>query len=112
MKYYICIFSCVLCNITANLMMKAGSSHAASPYLLGLLSWRSFLGLGIFGASALFYLTALKFGSLSVSQSIVILQYVGVLIGARLLFGETFSSTQIAGCVLLCLGVLLIARGA
>lgn len=111
MKYYVYIFSCVLCNIAANLLIKSGTYHAASPYLLGILSWRSLGGLGVFGASAVFYVLALKNGPLNLSQSIAILQYVGVLVGAHLLFGEIFSFVQVVGAIFLCLGVFLIVIG-
>lgn len=112
MKYYILMACVVLCNIAANLTLKSGAGMPPSPYLFYLLSWRAVFGVVLFGCSVFFYLTALRFGTLSASQSITLLQYIGVLLGAKLIFGENFSLTQLLGCFLLCCGVFLIIREA
>ena len=98
-------------NVGAALLLKVGASQPASPLLLHILSWRSFFGLFLYGLSALFYIQALKLGSLSLSQSVMAAQYVAVLLAAHFLRGESLSPVQIGGCLLVGVGILLVVNG-
>ncbi|MBO4335710.1 MAG: EamA family transporter [Desulfovibrio sp.] len=109
-KHLLLMLLTVLCNVSANLFLKAGSSGQPASFL-GFLNLKICLGLFMFAVGALFYIAALRIGSLSVSQAIVSLQYVGVLIGAYVIFHEQLTPFQILGCVLVGLGMLMVTRG-
>ena len=107
--HYILMFVTILCNVAANLCLKAGTA-TASGTLLSVINLRTIAGLGLFAFGAIFYIAALRIGSLSISQSIIALQYVGVLIGAKFLFDEQLSAIQLLGCLLVCIGMVIIVR--
>ncbi len=100
----------VCCNVAANLFLKAGSS-VQSASILGIINLKTITGLSCFALGALFYIAALRIGSLSVSQAIVSLQYVGVLIGAYLIFNEHLSGFQLIGCLFVCIGMIMVTNG-
>ncbi|MBQ7617427.1 MAG: EamA family transporter, partial [Desulfovibrio sp.] len=106
-KHLILMLLTVCCNVSANLFLKAGSSVGGRS-LWELINLKTFLGLCLFGIGAIFYIAALRIGSLSVSQAIVSLQYVGVLLGAYLVFHEQLSLVQLAGCGLVLIGIMLV----
>ncbi|MCR5814721.1 MAG: EamA family transporter [Desulfovibrio sp.] len=109
-KHLLLMFFTVCCNVAANLFLKSGAS-VASPTPWGVVNLKTFCGLSLFGLGALFYIAALRIGSLSVSQAIVSLQYVGVLLGAYFLFNEHLSWFQLLGCLFVCLGMIMVTHG-
>lgn len=104
------LFFCVACNTFANILLKSGASLPSSPWLLHVMSWRSFLGLAVFGVGGVVYAAALRHVSLGVAQSVLALQYAGILFCSWLFFNETFSPRQLAGCVLIVAGMFLMIQ--
>lgn len=76
---------------------------ASSPYVL--------IGLAIYVASTLFWLVALSRVDLSYAYPFASLSYLVMLGAAWLLFKEDLSVLRLAGTMVVCAGVLLIARG-
>ncbi|MCI7569093.1 MAG: DMT family transporter [Desulfovibrio sp.] len=103
---------CVACNTFANILLKSGALLTPTPWLLHIMSWRSFLGLAVFGIGGIIYAAALRQVSLGVAQSVLVLQYAGILFCSWLFFGEAFSARQLAGCALIIAGMLLMIQRA
>lgn len=103
---------CVGGNTLANLVLKSGAAQSPTPWLLGLLSWRSFLGLAIFGAAGLVYAVALRNVTLGLAQSVLVLQYVAILFCSWLFFSEAFTFKQFVGCAFIILGMFLMIQRA
>jgi drug/metabolite transporter (DMT)-like permease len=75
---------------------------AFSPYIL--------LGLLCYGLGFLVWLIVLAKAEVSYAYPLISLGYVFTAILARLMFGEAVSVTRMAGILVTCLGVFLIAR--
>lgn len=101
---------CVACNTFANILLKSGAGLQPTPWLLHIMSWRSFLGLAVFGIGGIIYAAALRHVSLGVAQSVLVLQYVGILLCSWLFFNEVFSLRQLTGCILIIAGMLLMVQ--
>lgn len=63
---------CVACNTFANILLKSGAQLPPTPWLLHIMSWRSFLGLAVFGIGGVIYAAALRHVSLGVAQSVLV----------------------------------------
>ena len=73
--------------------------------------WFLFIGFCFYGIGALLMLFAYKFGSLSVLQPILSLNYVFALVLGYVILQETISIQRIIGTLLIMLGVFLIGGG-
>ncbi len=69
------------------------------------------LGFGLYGLGALITLTAYRFGSLSVLQPVLSLNYVLTVVLAALVLRERITLLRIAGILCVMAGVLLICGG-
>lgn len=76
---------------------------ASSPYVL--------VGLAVYVASTLFWLVALSRVDLSYAYPFASLSYLVMLGAAWFLFKEDLSALRLVGTMVVCAGVLLIARG-
>lgn len=98
-------------------MDATGATIALEPRaILGLLrtvlgSWRLLLGFAAFGASSLFWLTALSRVPLSVAYPIVSLSYLIILGSSVVILGERPSAVTWSGALLVMAGVALIGIG-
>ena len=110
----------VVLNVTGQLSLKHGMSKygnfalsldalppiflkaATSPYVL--------MGLVCYGLGFLVWLIVLSKAEVSYAYPLISLGYVFTAILARALFGEAVSMTRMAGILVTCLGVFLIAR--
>jgi len=108
-KATLLLLAMIACTVTANLLLKLGSGDVRSPLLLGLLSARTALGLGVFGCAGLFYSWALRFLPLNVAQSYAAAQFIAVIIASRLMLGEPIPLTRWAGIAMIALGIVVIA---
>jgi multidrug transporter EmrE-like cation transporter len=96
-------------TVVANLVMKLGSKDPPSPVLLGLISWRTVVGLMIFGAAGLSYALVLRSLPLNVAQSYAAAQFVAVIIASRILLGEPIALTRWIGISLIAVGIIVVA---
>ena len=103
-------------NRTGILLMICSSFCACAGQLLWKMSssgnlWMLIPGFALYGLGALIMLYAYKFGSLSVLQPILSLNYVLSLILAATILGETIGALRIIGVFVIIGGVVLIGGG-
>ncbi len=94
-------------------MLRAGQAGGAliAEYARALAQPYVWLGLVCFGISMLIWLYVLARLEMSVAFPFLGLNYVLIMIGSRVLFGETIGPAKIVGTACIVLGILLIARG-
>jgi len=108
---------CVLLSSAAQLVMKRGmvagaGSDVAGTYLHALSSPLVWLGLGLYGASAVLWLWVLSRLDVGLAYPLVSLGFVVTLVLGITWLGEPFSWTRLAGCGLIVAGVWLLALDA
>lgn len=111
---------CVLLSSAAQLVMKRGMAAGASSagadvagtYLHALSSPLVWLGLGLYGASAVLWLWVLSRLDVSLAYPLVSLGFVVTLAVGVVWLGEPLSWTRVAGCGLIVAGVWLLALDA
>jgi multidrug transporter EmrE-like cation transporter len=109
MRWFPALVAMIACTVAANLVMKLGSKDPTSPLLLGLMSWRTAFGLMIFGAAGLSYALVLRWLPLNVALSYAAVQYVAVILAARILLGEPIAPARWIGISLIALGIMVVA---
>jgi drug/metabolite transporter (DMT)-like permease len=110
----------VILNVTGQLILKFGMakfgnfslslSNLPPIFLRAALSPYIQLGLACYGLGFLVWLIVLAKAEVSYAYPLISLGYVFTAILARLLFGEAVTVTRMAGILVTCLGVFLIAR--
>src|SRR3974390_783885 len=106
---YLSLLTVIAANVAANVFMKIGSSAPENQTILfGVFGWQTAVAICLFACGVIFYGFALKVLPLYAAQSIVILQFVGVVLMASLLFKEPIDGRQWAGIALIVLGLTLV----
>ena len=112
LKYF--LFALLVAAITAsgNMVLKIGAAKESwLPFAwLPPVNGYFILGAGLFAASLLVYMLLLKDLPLYVAQSMIAIQYVGVMIAARWGLGEKMSVTDIVGMAFILFGIFLVAN--
>lgn len=109
---------CVLLSSAAQIAMKHGMTAPAAnadvgtTYMQALTSPMVWLGLALYGASAVLWLWVLSRLDVSVAYPLVSLGFVLTLALGVLWLGEPFSWLRVAGCTLIVAGVSLLALDA
>ncbi len=111
---------CVLLSSAAQLVMKRGmaagtgsaGADVAGTYLHAFSSPLVWLGLGLYGASAVLWLWVLSRLDVSLAYPLVSLGFVVTLALGVVWLGEPLSWTRVAGCGLIVAGVWLLALDA
>ncbi len=103
------IVAMISCTVAANLMMKLGAGDPASSLLLGLISWRTFFGLAIFGGAAMLYTLVLRVLPLNVAQAFAAAQFVAVIFAAAMILGEPIGALRWLGIALIAAGIAIVA---
>lgn len=98
----------VAVNVCASLLLKVGAADRPAHLLLGLLSWRSFLGLACFGVGGLAYAWLLRYVPLGVAQAVLASQYIFTVTGAWLLLHEPVDGVQLLGFLFVGVGIALV----
>lgn len=76
-------------NVLRNVFMKLDSSIDERPaFLFGIFGWRTLLGISCFASGVLFYEFALKMLPLYLAQTMVALQFIGVILAAAFFLGR------------------------
>ncbi len=108
----------ILFGVSGQLLLKTGMLRVGqdrgtliSEYIRALAQPAIWLGLICFGVSMLIWLYVLARMEMSVAFPFLGLNYVLIMIGSRILFGETIGLSKIGGTACIVLGILLIARG-
>lgn len=105
---------CVLLSSAAQIAMKRGmsapgSGDLGSTYGQALSSPMVWLGLVLYGVSAVLWLWVLSRLDVSVAYPLVSLGFVVTLAAGVLWLGEPFSWLRVGGCTLIVVGVSLLA---
>jgi drug/metabolite transporter (DMT)-like permease len=105
----------ISCTVAANLLLKAGAMVPAEGRIFfGILGWQSVFGLTMFGLGGLIYAVLLRRVPLNVAQVFAAMQFIGVILAARVILGEPISALRWLGIGLTVLGLALVgvtARG-
>ncbi|MAZ66606.1 MAG: hypothetical protein CMF25_05805 [Kangiellaceae bacterium] len=106
------ILATLICNVTANVLLKLGALHTATAEnatWLSQLNLKTVLGAAFFGFGFLFYLQVLQRTPLNVAQSIFSLQFISVILAASYIIGEPIGTFRWIGIVLTLCGVIIVA---
>ena len=114
------IFLDVILNVAGQLSLKYGMSQFGNfslslstlppVFLKAATNLNVLLGLVCYGLGFLVWLIVLAKAEVSYAYPLISLGYVFTAILARAMFGEAVSFTRMAGILVTCLGVCLIAR--
>lgn len=114
------IFVDVILNVVGQLSLKYGMSQFGNfslslstlppVFLKAATNPNVLLGLVCYGLGFLVWLIVLSKAEVSYAYPLISLGYVFTAILARAMFGEAVSLTRMAGILVTCLGVFLIAR--
>lgn len=114
------IFVDVILNVAGQLSLKYGMSQFGNYslslstlppiFLKAATNLNVLLGLVCYGLGFLVWLIVLSKAEVSYAYPLISLGYVFTAILARAMFGEAVSFTRMAGILVTCLGVFLIAR--
>jgi multidrug transporter EmrE-like cation transporter len=107
----------ILFGVSGQLLLKTGMLRVnqdggalGSLYARAVMQPAIWLGLVCFGISMLVWLFVLSRLEMSVAFPFLGLNYILIMIGARVFFGETIGLAKIGGTACIVLGILLIAR--
>ena len=104
------IAAMILCTVAANLLLKSGAvTDPIGSFVEKLLQPRVMLGLALFGAGALLYILVLSRLALNVAQSMLALQYVGVMLSSVWVLGEPMPAVRLLGAAMITVGVAIVA---
>jgi drug/metabolite transporter (DMT)-like permease len=105
----------VSCTVAANVLLKTGAMAPVEDRIIfGVLGWVSFVGLSLLGVGGLIYAVLLRRIPLNVAQAFSAMQFIGVILAARVVLGEPISALRWLGIGLTCAGVIVVgatARG-
>ena len=90
--------------------LKLGAKRLG-PSLLSFVNSRLIVGVSLYLASTVVYLSALKGGQLSVLYPMVALGYIWTLLWSKLFFNEAMTRAKFAGLGLIVAGVILVGIG-
>ena len=99
----------ISCTVAANLMLKIGAMDPiGTRFLLGILGWKSLVGLFLFGLGGVIYSIVLRAVPLNVAQVFTATQFVGVIFAARLVLSEPISPLRWVGIICICCGIIMV----
>ncbi len=103
----------IMSAVTANLLLKTGVAARNAGGLVAILMHPTVLcGLALFGGAAMLYLLVLERLPLNVAQSMMALQFVGVMVGSVVVLGEPMPPARLLGAALITGGVILVGLSA
>lgn len=101
----------VISNVLGNIFIKLGSSvNEKHAVIFGIFGLQTLLGICFFASGVLTYGWALKTLPLYAAQSVVIMQFVGVILAALVIFGERIELHQWFGIAFILIGLSLVLR--
>lgn len=101
------LMAAVAASILGQSLLKAGAG--AEDFITQVLDRRTLLGLTLYGASALFYIVALRRIPMSVALPSTAISYVAAALIGHYVFDEALGLQQAAGVTLIAAGVVLLA---
>jgi multidrug transporter EmrE-like cation transporter len=113
MKQLLLILASVVIGAAGQIVLKIGASKSAHEDLNILklfLNWQVFLGLFLYGLSALVWIIVLRKSELSYAYPLVSLGYIIVFIASFFLFQESITLIRGFGLFFILIGIILIAK--
>ena len=104
---WIALAMAIACSMGGQTMLKAGAG--APDFISQLLDYRTILGLGVYGGSAILYIVALRRIPMSVALPCTAASYVAALLIGHYAFGEPLGPMHLGAMVMICAGVVLLA---
>jgi len=104
------VLSCAFLGSLGQLLFKLGSKSVSFDILSWITNWQVIGGMALYGISAILFITALKYGSLSILYPVIATTYLWVIIFSVLFLGESFSPIKWLGIALIISGIILIVR--
>ncbi|TAG27222.1 MAG: hypothetical protein EAZ37_05730 [Burkholderiales bacterium] len=110
-------FGCIVMSCLAQLVMRHGmlkavqtasNDQAIALYAAALFQPWVWVGLGLYGLSAIIWLWVLSRVPVSTAYPLVAFGFVLTMVGGIWLLGEPFSWTKALGCLFIVLGVVLL----
>jgi len=112
----------IVVSVAGQLLLKAGMNAAGSVDQIGQLfsghylsrvacTWQVWVGLCMYGLGALSWLVVLSRENLTSAYPFLGLIYILILVTGHWILGEPTQWWQVAGTVLVAIGVVLVARG-
>jgi drug/metabolite transporter (DMT)-like permease len=103
------IAAMIISAVVGNLLLKTGATARPPSGLVMMVLHPSVIcGLTLFGAAAMLYLLVLQRLPLNVAQSMMALQFVGVMLGSVLVLGEPMPPARLLGAILITTGVIVV----
>jgi len=107
---YLGMSAVVAGNVTANIFIKLGANPGAGALRFGPFGWQTVVGIGFFGLAVLLYAWSLKYMPLHIAQLFGVVQFMGVMFAAALLFQEAITLRQWVGIALIVVGLIVVSR--
>lgn len=105
--HWVSLFAAITVSMLGQTLLKAGAGR--EDFLGQLLSPATFVGLTLYGGSALLYIVALRRLPMSVALPCTAISYVVVAIIGYYAFAEPLGLAKLAAIALICAGVALLA---
>lgn len=110
MKFeWVALAVAIVTSMGGQTLLKAGAG--APSFIAQLFDFRTILGLGLYGGSALLYIVALRKIPMSVALPCTAISYVAAALIGHTLFAEALGVFKLSGLAMICLGVMLLAFG-
>ena len=109
MQTTLLIIATLLSVVAGNILLKLGALETSEKtFVQTLLHWQIALGIMIFGAGAIFYMMLLKRIPLNVAQSVLVGQFVGVILASYFILHEPLSALRLVGIALITIGIAVV----
>jgi len=107
LPYYVALFAGIVFGTAGQVLLKIGSARTGNV-AAQFLDVFTLLGLGAYGAGAVFYIAAIKKIPISLAFPTVSVSYIVVAIIAHYVWSEPLGLPQIAGIALIAGGILVL----
>jgi drug/metabolite transporter (DMT)-like permease len=109
MKVTVAFVLMIICTIGANVLMKLGAMSTGAHRVLGIVDWKTLVGLASFGAAGLIYAWILEFLPLNIAQSFMAAQFIAVILASSLLLSEPIPPGRWLGMACIFVGIIIVA---
>lgn len=107
MFHWLALGVAIFTTVFAQALLKGGAG--ASGFMAQLLDWRTIVGLGLYGCSALLYILALRKIPVSVALPSTAVSYVAAVAIGHFMFGEVLTPLHLAATGVILVGVVMLA---
>ena len=103
-------FGCAFIGAMGQIFFKLGSASLTMTLRSWLFNWRLLVGVALYAISTLLFVSALRYGRLSVLYPLIGTSYIWVSLFASRFLGESLSALQWLGILLIVGGIALVAK--